>query len=74
MGLWRISDKSGLRFPLNITIIRRIGAIKANLKTALQIQLPPDKSIARFKTNVTAKKNEANMPSAMAFKGLPPFK
>ena len=46
--------------------------MKINLSTALHIQLPPDKSIARFKTNVAAKKNEAKIPSTIAFKFSPP--
>jgi hypothetical protein len=47
--------------------------MKTNRNEALQIQLPPDKFMARFKTNVAAKKKEANIPSAIPFKFTPPF-
>ncbi|GGE72490.1 hypothetical protein GCM10007140_23000 [Priestia taiwanensis] len=36
--------------------------MKMNRNEALHIQLPPDNSIARFRINVKAKKNAAQMP------------
>jgi hypothetical protein len=41
----------------------RIGTINRYRNEALQIQLPPDSSIDRFRTNVKAKKKAANTPN-----------
>ncbi|GMA97649.1 hypothetical protein PIPA1_04490 [Pelosinus sp. IPA-1] len=49
------------------------GNEKKYRKEALQIQLPPDKSMARFKTNVDAKKKDANIPIKITFIIIPPL-
>jgi len=53
-------------------MIIRKGIIKIYRREALQIQLPPDTDMARFRIKVTEKKNAANIPSKMAFKAFPP--
>jgi len=50
-------------FFLAMTIANKKGTMKKYRSEALQIQLPPDNSIARFKINVTEKKNAAQIPN-----------
>jgi hypothetical protein len=47
--------------------------MKRYRKAALHIQLPPDKLMVWFRTNVTAKKNEATIPRKIARNVIPPF-
>jgi len=53
------------------TITAKNGTINKYRSEALQIQFPPDKSMARLRTNVDAKNNEARIPIAIAFTSTP---
>jgi len=46
-----------------MTIRRRKGSIKRKRRDELHSQLPPDCSMERFRTKVTAKNSDANIPS-----------
>ncbi|MCY8925559.1 hypothetical protein MOE20_13170 [Bacillus atrophaeus] len=53
-----------------MTMNNKNGTIKIKRKEALQYQLPPESSIALFKTKVTAKKSEANIPTNIPHFGM----
>jgi uncharacterized protein (UPF0303 family) len=50
-----------------MTIHKRNGTIKIYRSEALQIQLPPDNSIDALRTNVKAKKKDAQIPIIIDF-------
>src|SRR5699024_11432156 len=50
------------------------GTMKIYRNEALQIQLPPSRSIERFNTNVKAKKNAATIPNKIGRILTPHFK